>query len=94
MLIDQVRKTISIFEQALSSMHVHREAYYGGTFTGNHAHKCSKIVYIIHYTILTNQAVNIDSLTRAIVHVASTQLEDRAQEFAIKHGKPLLLYHL
>ena len=34
---------IRALDQALSSMHVHREAYYGGTFTGNHAHKCLKV---------------------------------------------------
>ena len=30
-------------DAALDGMHVHREAYYGGTFTGNHAHKCLKV---------------------------------------------------
>ena len=30
-------------------MHMHREAYYGGTFTGNSAHGCLKVVeQIIH----------------------------------------------
>ena len=28
---------------ALAELKVHREAYYGGTFTGNHAHKCLKV---------------------------------------------------
>jgi hypothetical protein len=27
-------------DQALKSFHVQREAYYGGTFIGNHVHKC------------------------------------------------------
>ena len=30
-------------DKALASLKVHREAYYGGTFTGNHAHKCLKV---------------------------------------------------
>ena len=25
------------------TLNVHREAYYGGTFTGNHAHKCLSV---------------------------------------------------
>ena len=28
---------------ALATFKVHREAYYGGTFTGNHAHKCLQV---------------------------------------------------
>lgn len=27
-------------DETLQSLNIHREAYYGGTFTGNHAHKC------------------------------------------------------
>lgn len=34
---------IRALDKTLASMHVHREAYYGGTFTGNHAHKCLKV---------------------------------------------------
>ena len=31
-------------DEALGKLKVHREAYYyGGTFTGNHAHKCLKV---------------------------------------------------
>ena len=30
-------------DDALALFKVHREAYYGGTFTGNHAHKCLKV---------------------------------------------------
>ena len=32
-------------DQALKSFHVQREAYYGGTFIGNHIHKCLKVKY-------------------------------------------------
>ncbi len=34
---------IHALDDALKGMHVHRQAYYGGTFTGNHAHKCLKV---------------------------------------------------
>ena len=30
-------------DEALTKFKVHREAYYGGTFTGNHAHKCLQV---------------------------------------------------
>ena len=35
---------IRSLEQELGEMHVHRKAYHGGTFTGNSAHRCLKIV--------------------------------------------------
>lgn len=30
-------------DMALEKFKVHRQAYYGGTFTGNHSHKCLKV---------------------------------------------------
>ena len=30
-------------DKALGSIDVHRQVYYGGTFNGNHAHKCLKV---------------------------------------------------
>ena len=30
-------------DQVLSSFHVQRQAYYGGTFVGNHVHSCLKV---------------------------------------------------
>ena len=30
-------------DKALGSFNVHRQAYYGGIFNGNHAHKCHKV---------------------------------------------------
>lgn len=30
-------------DQTLSSFHVQRQAYYGGTFVGNHVHSCLKV---------------------------------------------------
>ena len=34
---------IKALEAVLDCINVHREAYYGGTFTGNHANKCLKV---------------------------------------------------
>ena len=34
-------------EKALTSFKVHCEAYYGGTFTGSHAHKTLQICYTL-----------------------------------------------
>ncbi len=31
---------IQALDDALKGMHMHRQAYYRGTFTGNHTHKC------------------------------------------------------
>ena len=31
-------------DEALQHFKVQREAYYGGTFTGNHVHKCLKVL--------------------------------------------------
>ena len=31
-------------DKALKHFKVQREAYYGGTFTGNHVHKCLKVL--------------------------------------------------
>ena len=35
---------IRSLEEELGQMHVHREAYYGGTYTGNNAHRCLKVM--------------------------------------------------
>ena len=43
---------ICALERQLGEMNVHREAYYGGTFKGNNAHKCLKVLgftYTIHH---------------------------------------------
>ena len=36
-------------EAALQEMDVHRQAYQGGTFVGNHVHKLIKVTYIYIY---------------------------------------------
>ncbi len=35
---------IKALDTALKSFKVERQAYYGGTFVGNHVHKCLKVV--------------------------------------------------
>ena len=35
-------------DKALGEFHVHREAYFGGTFSGNQAHKCLKVHATVH----------------------------------------------
>lgn len=44
-----ILKMVPFANEALEQFKVHREAYYGGTFTGNHAHKCLQ-VWKFHYT--------------------------------------------
>ena len=44
---------IVALETTLKDMKVHREAYYGGAFTGNHAHKCLKVINIHLYVLYT-----------------------------------------
>ena len=35
-------------DRALSSFNVQRQAYYSGTFVGNHVHRCLKVHVRIH----------------------------------------------
>lgn len=35
---------VNSLEQALASFHVQRQAYYSGTFVGNHVHRALKVV--------------------------------------------------
>ena len=34
---------VKCLDSTLSSFHVQRQAYYGGTFVGNHVHSCLKV---------------------------------------------------
>lgn len=34
---------VKCLDTALSSFNVQRQAYYGGTFVGNHVHRCLKV---------------------------------------------------
>ena len=40
-------------DKALGGMNVHRQAYYGGTFIGNHVRKCLKVSNYNHAAIIT-----------------------------------------
>ena len=35
---------VNSLEQALASFHVQRQAYYSGTFVGNHVHRALKVI--------------------------------------------------
>ena len=37
-------------DKALSSFNVERQAYYSGTFVGNHVHRCLKVKFVIDTT--------------------------------------------
>ena len=37
---------VRAIDQALASFHVHRQAYYSGTFVGNHMHSCLKVLTV------------------------------------------------
>lgn len=44
---------IKELEKTLAGLNVHRQAYYGGTFIGNHAHKCLKVCTVENKTVKT-----------------------------------------
>ena len=95
---------VRALDETLASMNVHREAYYGGTFVGNHAHRCLKVQSIILYCkqyhfkpfIILGilQAINIDKISASIPQVARRcpQMEEYAQTVANKFGRALLLF--
>ena len=39
---------VKALDDALSSFNVERQAYYGGTFIGNHVHRCLEVHTNIH----------------------------------------------
>ena len=49
-------------DKALSSFHVERQAYYGGTFVGNHVHSCLKV----HIMALTKSLLTRSMYCRQI----------------------------
>ena len=40
---------VHALDEALSSFNVQRQAYYGGTFVGNHVHRTLQVLKIIMY---------------------------------------------
>ena len=45
-------------DQALKSFHVEKEAYFGGTFVGNHVHSCLKVC--THIAVSLRYFVHVD----------------------------------
>ncbi len=48
---------VKALDRALASFNVQRQAYYGGTFVGNHVHRCLKV------------SVNCTQITTSIIYV-------------------------
>jgi hypothetical protein len=44
---------VRAIDQALASFNVQRQAYYSGTFVGNHVHSCLKVFMLIHKSFLS-----------------------------------------
>lgn len=89
-------------DNALASFKVCREAYYGGTFTGNHAHKCLKVgnnIYCMLPTtckmLVNTQEVNINILCLSITTTAEERCEDmlpKARDVAQQFQKIFTLF--
>ena len=69
---------VRAIDQALASFHVQRQAYYSGTFVGNHVHSCLKVLTVqskklpIFTCVLPSfQPKNIDIVCNSVPAVAS-----------------------
>lgn len=97
---------IRALDETLGTMNVHREAYYGGTFTGNHAHKCLTVCGLLYmYTYYLHvqtqpfsnsfKPTNVDAICATLPRVATERcpdMDDMAQAVANKYGRALMLY--
>ena len=67
---------VKVVDKALQSFRVQRQAYYSGTFVGNHCHTSLKVSMVLS-TILPLtvciQAKNITTLCQSIVELATSQ---------------------
>ena len=89
-------------DKALGTMNVHRQAYYGGTFIGNHVHKCLKLsnynIITINQNLLTifrPQPQNVHALCTAPVVLAQQTcpaLTATAQSICVKQEKVMGLF--
>ena len=89
-------------DKALASFHVERQAYYSGTFVGNHVHRCLK-VQCIHVDVNTEllnclnalQERNIDTICASVTSTAfqlNPSLHTRAQQVADRFSKAFKLF--
>ena len=73
-------------DKVLSSFHVERQAYYGGTFVGNHVHSCLKV----HISLMKFVFTWIFVSDKPYQHCPS--LATQARQIADKHRQALLLF--
>ena len=95
---------VKSLDRVLSSFHVERQAYYGGTFVGNHVHSCLKVsieVGLLMFTFFrcvyrtyTYQAnhINMCDSVPALALLQCPSLVTRAQQIAKRHQKALVLF--
>ena len=61
---------VRALDKALSSFNVERQAYYGGTFIGNHVHKCLEVLQMLKHMLAsgyTHLHTHVDSELREAV---------------------------
>ena len=70
---------VRALDTALASFNVEQQAYYSGTFVGNHVHKCLQVrisskssVKNVFKQIFYLQPKNIDTICKAIIDTAET----------------------
>ena len=82
---------VRAIDQALASFHVQRQAYYSGTFVGNHVHSCLKVFthirksYLSYLCTVILQPKNIDTVCNSVSSLANQhcpQLIPDAQKIA------------
>ena len=50
---------VKALDKALSSFNVERQAYYGGTFIGNHVHKCLEVLQMLKHMLASGYKTHI-----------------------------------
>ena len=91
---------VCALDKALASFNVERQAYYSGTFVGNHVHRCLKVQCIhinltLNYLNNAHQEKNIDTICASVTSTAlqlNPSLHMRAQEVADRFTKAFRLF--
>ena len=93
---------VRALDKALSSFNVQRQAYYSGTFVGNHVHRSLKVMTMHiqeNFTYRHNtlkQPVNIATLCSSLVEVAQEHCADlvpQTRQIASRFEKAFTLFH-
>ena len=91
-------------DKALASFHVERQAYHGGSFIGNHVHRCLKVkknenkrplCYVTGFILCSTQPHNAHTLCSAPVALAQqmcTQLVPHAESVRDRFERAFLLF--